>query len=209
MKTIARGMLVVSRGNEHGVISSADFSSQIIPLVYNGVMFVEYTGDFIVTTNRGRMGVMNLDGEMEIPAAYDNIRVLNHLPLLYEVSNNNLVGVLGENGQTVVPIIYEGFGGPPDRGQRRQVLIIPNMIDDDYGIVAVSGRNFGFVNLSTGEEVGTFMLTNVYSILADGERRIEVIFLLDGEEVSEPPTLGWYLDNQDILLLVMDAPTRR
>jgi hypothetical protein len=157
-KAMAYNMIVVSKNGRFGVI---DFNlREIIGIKYRNLTFNEHetgesVGTFIATSNENRVGVIDTRGEEIIPLIYDDIKVLNYHPMLYEVKRLNKFGVIDESGKTLVEPIYDslGYRAPNNNEGRESVMFIPRVIGNEDGIVVVRANKYGIVNIRTGEEI--------------------------------------------------------
>ena len=120
-------MLIVIRDGRYGIWST-DMQEQV-EFLYDGIVFEEYTGNFVVTVGN-RSGIMDPSGRILIEPQYDAIRIINHSPLLYEVGlgtgNNRLFGIVRADGTLLVEPLYERLGSLAN-GQREAVLVIENV----------------------------------------------------------------------------------
>lgn len=107
-KAIINNMLVVSKNEKYGVISTKDFS-EIIGAKYDKLTYLESTEEFLAT-NSGKTGVLSKTGDINIKLEYDEIGLIDSQLKLYYVKKDNLYGVLGKKGNVLVNIEYNDIG---------------------------------------------------------------------------------------------------
>lgn len=107
-KAIINNMLVVSKNEKYGVISTTDFS-EIIGAKYDKLTYLESTDEFLAT-NSGKTGVLSKTGDINIKLEYDEIGLVDSQLKLYYVKKDNLYGVLGKRGNVLVNIEYNDIG---------------------------------------------------------------------------------------------------
>ncbi len=107
-KTLVKEMLVVNKDGKYGVVSTKTFGN-IIGTKYDKIVYLENTGEFIVT-NEGKTGTLSLNGDIRIGLRYDEIGLINGKHSIYYAKDKNLYGVLNQNGRILAYVQYDAIG---------------------------------------------------------------------------------------------------
>lgn len=168
-KAIINDMIVVSKNEKFGVISTKDFS-EIIGAKYDKLTYLESTDEFLAT-NFSKTGVLSKTGDINIKLEYDEIGLIDSQLKLYYVKNDNLYGVLGKRANVLVNIEYSDIGIDKqsfisdniENGMFLYENCIPIKKGDKWGIASKIGQiilnleydNIGYIAISeekTSEE---------------------------------------------------------
>lgn len=172
-RAIAYNMFVVS--NESGKLGVVNSNlDSIIGHKYTTMTFDEFSKNFIVS-NEDKYGVISEKGEIIADLKYENIRIINYSPLLYEAKLNDKYGVLDETGKLIVNIEYDKLGFNEDSNLTEPTLIIQNLDNDQDGIIVCKDGKYGIVNLKTGQTIINCDLEKIYSRTnSSGEKKYYV-----------------------------------
>ena len=115
---------------------------------YREITFVEYSQEFIVKTDEGKVGIITKDGKTKINPDYSSIKEINKDLELYLVSNNGKYGVVNKNGKAIIPLDYETIGVslkdfPKNDIDNRYILYdkcIPVKKDNKWGLLDLNGN---------------------------------------------------------------------
>lgn len=121
---------------------------EIIGTKYKSIKFIESTGEFIVTTDSGKMGILSSTGTTKIQPAYDEIKQIDKNLDLYLVKNNNKYGVINQNGDVVIYLEYDQIGIDTTQFEsnniKNQYLLFDNCIpvqrDKKWGFFDKTGK---------------------------------------------------------------------
>lgn len=153
MRALAYGMMVVSDGQNYGVVN-LDNGSDIIGLKYSDMIFAQNSKEFFVKTNNNdeeSVGIISVNGSTVVPPKnYSNIQILSDELGLYLVEKDEQYGVLDKDGEVVVHCEYDSVGIPEDvltefefsAGSNKYVLFDDTIIVDaggKYGIYDTDG----------------------------------------------------------------------
>lgn len=170
MKTFSYNMIVVANQGRYGVINGTD-GTEIIPMNYLDIKFDENSNNFIVKNVNSKYGIINNTGKIIVDFKYDNLRIINYDPLLYEAKLNNKYGLIDKNSKLILTIEYDGFGYPGEVANNIEpLLIIPNVVNNEKGIIMIKDKKYGIVNLETGELLLQPTVDKIYCIEKDKQK---------------------------------------
>lgn len=160
-KAMAYNMVVVS--NENGRMGVVDWDANpIISPKYTTMEFDEFSQSFIVS-DENKYGVIPKQGNnVIVELKYEDIKVINYSPLLYQVKLNNKFGILNKSGQTIVNAEYDKIGFTSSSNTIESTLIIKDINDQD-GIVVCKNGKYGLISLSTGRAIFDCNVDKIYS----------------------------------------------
>ena len=120
-----------------------------------------------MTTDTGKVGVINLEmyesKKIKISPIYDDLIIINYSPLLYQVKANNKFGLLDGEGNGIEGIKYDSFGSKGNISQNKYpVLLVPNIKDEQKGIIAFKNGKCGIISLTTRKEIAEFQLNDIF-----------------------------------------------
>lgn len=160
-KSIVYNMVVVS--NASGKLGVVDTKANtIIGQKYTTINFDEFSQRFIVSNNN-RYGIVSKEGSVIAELKYENVRIINYSPLLYEVKQNNKVGVLDEKGNLIIDTVFDKLGFYENSNLVESTLIIDNFSNNQDAMVVCNGGKYGLVNLTTGQMILNCELEKIYS----------------------------------------------
>lgn len=160
-KAIVYNMVVVS--NENGKLGVVDTKANtVIGQKYTTMKFDEFSQRFIVSNNN-RYGIVSKEGSVIAELKYENVRIINYSPLLYEVKLNNKVGVLDEKGNLIVNIAFDKLGFSENSNLTEPTLIINNLTNNQDAMVVYTEGKYGLVSLTTGQMIVNCELEKIYS----------------------------------------------
>ncbi len=131
-KAIIDNRLVVLdiNGSQLGVVDIQNNKIVLEPK-YEDITYLSESKDYLIKTN-GKMGIIDDNAKIIIPASYSSIEVLDYETELYIVSSNNNYGVIDSNGKTIIHTEYEKIGvniNEYDQPEiKNEYLLIDNII---------------------------------------------------------------------------------
>lgn len=169
-KAILNNVLICkSTNNKYGVIDSS--GKTIIESKYEGIQYVEETGDFIVTYN-GVKGIIQ-NQQTKLGVSYDEIEFINYANV-YAVTLNKKIAIFDENGGQIVGFNFDGIGSKTSVRNAKSVEYITSK-----GLIVVKANGkYGLVN-KQGSTVVDFTLDDVYSTTSSGSLQYYVV--INGE----------------------------
>lgn len=160
-KAIVYNMVVVSNANgKLGVVDTK--ANTIIGQKYTTMNFDEFSQRFIVSNNN-KYGIISKEGNIIAELKYENIRIINYYPLLYEVKLSNKVGVLDEKGNLIVNTAFDKLGFSENSNLTEPTLIIDNLNNNQDAMIVYNGGRYGLVSLTTGQMIVNCELEKIYS----------------------------------------------
>lgn len=157
-------------GNLYGVYSLAD-NNQILTLQYKDIKFIQNSREFYITTDNGKMGLVDEKGTTIIkPTEYDEISLLDEDNQLYLVRKDNEYGVLNRQGKVIVYVENDEIGYDTSEYTLETISndkllfgkCIPVEKDKKYGLYNVDGDvvlsvlydSFGYKSKSSSRTSG-------------------------------------------------------
>lgn len=160
-KAIIYNMVVAA--NTTGKLGVLDTTlNTIIGHKYTTMEFDEFSQNFIVS-NENKYGIISKEGNIIAELKYENIRIINYSPLLYEVKLNNKYGLLDKTGKLVVNIAYDKLGFSETTNSAEATLIVENLSSNEDAIVVCNAGKYGLVSLTTGKVILNCDLEKIYS----------------------------------------------
>lgn len=99
-----------NQGDAYGVFSQ-EKNKDILTLQYKNIKFAQNAREFYITTDNGKMGLLDKDGNTIIKASeYDEVSLLDEENQLYLVKKDGEYGVLNRNGKVVVYVENDEVG---------------------------------------------------------------------------------------------------
>lgn len=171
-KAIAYNMIIVSKGDKSGIINLKKES--IIGLKkYKTLLFDEATRQFIVKTTNDKMGIINISGVGKIDFLYDNIKIINYSPLLYQVEMNGKYGIIDEKGNIIINYEYDLIGYPGDPLNNTEAISIIDTKKDEKLIIVQKNKKYGLINIDTKVLVLDFIADKIYEDSTSKENQIK------------------------------------
>lgn len=191
-------MIVVSKDDKSGIIN---LNKEIFIGLkkYKTLLFDEATKQFIVKTTNDKMGVIDLEGVGKIDFLYDNIKIINYSPLLYEVEMNKKYGIIDEEGNIVVNYEYDLIGYPGDIINNIEKLLIINTENDEKLIIVQKEKKYGLINLNSKKIVLDFIADKIYSENISENEEIQFKIEIDKMVYDLEEYLG--IQNQQQIIL--------
>ncbi len=107
-KALMEGIIIVKNEKEkYGVIDNK--GNTILEAKYDDILFLENTGDFLVTDNR-KKGILTKTKETKVQIIYDDIQLMDSEAQLYLVENDSKYGVIDFNGNIKIYIENDDIG---------------------------------------------------------------------------------------------------
>lgn len=98
-----------SRGAKYGIYNLKD-QKEIVGTKYTNIEFIESTGEFIVTTEEKKVGIITSDGETKVRPQYDALKQIDKDLNLYLATNGGKKGVIERNGKILIYLEYDEIG---------------------------------------------------------------------------------------------------
>ncbi len=120
----------------------------IITARYKKIQYLEGSGDFIVTSEEGKVGIIASDGITKVKPDFDQIQEIDKNIGLYLVTNGGNQGVINRNGKVIVPQDYDRIGLIPnsydDKNVTNRYLLygscIPVQLNNKWGFIDIDGN---------------------------------------------------------------------
>lgn len=178
-RALPYNMMVVS--NESEKIGVIDFNqNSLIGYKYSTMQFDECSQNFIVS-NENKYGVISREGKVIIETKYENVRIINYSPLLYEVKINNKYGVLDETGKLIINIEYDKIGFNEQSNLTEPVIIIKKLENNQNGIVVCKNNKYGIINLETKRVIIECETSKIYAKPSNSKEKEYYVQLEDTE----------------------------
>lgn len=121
----------------------------IITARYKKIQYMEGSGDFIVTSEEGKVGIIASDGTTKVKPDFDQIQEIDKNIGLYLVTKGGNQGVINKNGNVIVPQDYDRIGLVPNSYDDKNVTnryilygsLIPVQLNNKWGFIDVDGNN--------------------------------------------------------------------
>ena len=149
-KALLYNLLVIQDASTglFGVANLSNESNVIITARYKSIEYIEGNGDFIVTTEDNKVGIIGNDGITKVKPTYDSIQEIDKDIGLYLVISNNKQGVINRNGKIIIYQDYDKIGlesGKYDDPNvtNRYLLYgtcIPVKLNNKWGIIDKDGN---------------------------------------------------------------------
>ncbi len=122
--------------------------SPIITARYTKIQYMEGSGDFIVTTEDNKVGIIGSDGITKVKPDFDRIQEIDKNIGLYLVTNGGNQGVINRNGKIIVPQDYDRIGLEPNSYDDKNVTnryilygsCIPVQLNNKWGFIDIDGN---------------------------------------------------------------------
>lgn len=185
-KALLYDRLIVKKEGGLYKIIDCNNTKEIVPDKYTDIQFLEVDQNFIVTSSFGKMGIINLEGDVLIEPKYDNIHVLDKEQKLYVVEKDKKFGIVKRENEVVIPIQYDSIGCDISSIEINGVIKKVNpvtTIDACEGIVVKENDKYGVINIKTNTTVVPFQVDSIYSI-ENNKKELEYFMLYNGEELN-------------------------
>lgn len=149
-KALLYNLLVIQDASTglFGVANLSNEGNVIITARYKSIEYIEGNGDFIVTTEDNKVGIIGNDGITKVKPTYDSIQEIDKDIGLYLVISNNKQGVINRNGKIIIYQDYDKIGlesGKYDDPNvtNRYLLYgtcIPVKLNNKWGIIDKDGN---------------------------------------------------------------------
>lgn len=150
-KALLKNLAIVkdSKTKLYGVSTINNGSlTPVITARYTKIQYMEGSGDFIVTSEEGKVGIIGSDGITKVKPDYDQIQEIDKNIGLYLVTNNGSQGVINRNGKIIVPQDYDRIGLIPnsydDKNVTNRYLLygncIPVQLNNKWGFIDIDGN---------------------------------------------------------------------
>ena len=101
-------LVVKNADNRYGVIDLNE--DEVIGTRYALIEFDEYTQEFTITNQNGKMGIDYISGETKIEVNYDEIKSIQKENEIYLVKSNSKYGVIDGEGRIIIHMEYDDIG---------------------------------------------------------------------------------------------------
>lgn len=150
-KALLKNLIIMQDENTklYGVsqINNNEATNQIITARYTKIEYMEGVGDFIVTSEDKKVGIIGSDGITKVRPEFDKIQEIDKDIGLYLVTSNNNQGVINRNGKIIVPQDYDSIGLDAeyeDKNITNKYILygncIPVKLNNKWGIIDKEGN---------------------------------------------------------------------
>ena len=173
LKCFSYNLIVVSKDSKKGILSTN--LTEIAGTKYDTIQFNEKTKDFIVSSNN-KYGIIKSNSETKLMLMYEEIKIINYEPLLYQVKREGKLGIVNADGKTVANTEYDGVGYPKNEQKGiNYTLIIPSD-DETRGNMLVVAKNqkYGLIEIKTGKTIIECNTNGIYQLKQNEETKYVV-----------------------------------
>ncbi|MGN1327418.1 MAG: WG repeat-containing protein, partial [Clostridia bacterium] len=186
--------IVETDEGKYGIITK-DAETKIEP-EYDSIKLIDKDATLYMVSNNAKYGVINKNGKIVIHLDYEKIGVdvtkfpaddIDNPYFIYDkcipVQKSGKWGILDRNGNTILPTIYDSLGCQKITSKNtlaNTLLLIPEY----EAIVACKDGLYGLFN-SSGKELIPALVTDMYSIIASGEKMYYLTYLGETRDVID------------------------
>lgn len=183
-KALLYDRLIVKKEDGLYKIIDCNNTTEIVPDKYEEIQFSESEQNFLVTNNIEKVGIINLEGKVEIDPIYDSITLLNKKKNFYIVEENDKFGIVESGKNKVISTKYDEIGcnitSINNNGTKKNVNSVITIEECD-GIVVKKGDKYGVIDFEE-KIIVPFEVDSIYSIENAG--KIEYFMIYNGEELN-------------------------
>lgn len=150
-KALLRNLAIVkdAKTNLYGVSSINNNNlNPVITARYKMIHYLEGSGDFIVTTEDNKVGIIGSDGITKVRPEFDQIQEIDKNIGLYLVNSAGSQGVINRNGKVIVPQDYDRIGleanSYDDKNVTNRYILygscIPVQLNNKWGFIDTDGN---------------------------------------------------------------------
>lgn len=150
-KALLKNLIIIQDENTklYGVsqITNNMQTTPIITARYTKIEYMEGVGDFIVTSEDKKVGIIASDGITKVRPEFDKIQEIDKDIGLYLVNSGENQGVINRNGKVIVPQDYDSIGldtGYEDKNITNKYILygncIPVKLNNKWGIINIEGE---------------------------------------------------------------------
>lgn len=176
-------LIVKKDGGLYKIINCSN-TTEIVPDKYEEIQFSESEQNFLVTNSAEKVGIINLEGKVEIEPIYDSITLLDKKNNLYIVEENEKFGIVESGENKVISIKYDEIGcniTSVNNNEVKKDVTPVTTIEECNGIVVKKGDKYGVIDFEE-KTIVPFEVDYIYSIEDDG--KIEYFMIYNGEELN-------------------------
>lgn len=151
-KALLKGLAIVKdeQTKLYGV-SSINDNNTLTPIIsarYKNIQYMEGSGDFIVTSEDEKVGIIASDGITKVKPDFEQIQEIDKNIGLYLVTNRGNQGVINRNGKIIVPQDYDRIGleqnSYDDKNITNRYILygkcIPVQLNNKWGFIDIDGN---------------------------------------------------------------------
>jgi len=136
-------LIVKKEGGLYKIIDTNN-TKEIVLDRYTAIEFYENTQQFFVTDSSNKVGIVNLDGTIQIEPMYDSISLLSKEYGLYIVEQDKKYGVISSKGKSIIYPEYDNIGLTNNSTVDNKYLLLNELIpvckDKKWGAFNVDGK---------------------------------------------------------------------
>lgn len=184
-KALLYDRLIVKKENGMYKIINYKNTQEIVPDKYTDIQFSESEQQFLVTNSLGKVGILDLDGKIEIEPIYDSISVLDKKQNLYIIEKNAKYGILKNGDKEIITPKYDAIGCNlaeiEINGTKKAVNPVVTIEECD-GIVVKQADKYGVIDIKDNIIV-PIQVDSIYS-LNNEKNELEYFMIYNGEELN-------------------------
>ena len=184
-KALLYDRLIVKKEDGLYKIINRTNTKEIVPDKYEDIQFVESAQQFLVTNTLGKVGIIDIDGKIEIEPIYNSLTILEDEEIMYIAQKDNKYGIIKEDNTEVVKFRYDAIGCNMTSveldGMSKEVTPV-TIIDECEGIVIKRNEKYGVIDIKENIIVPT-EVDSIYS-LKNENGKIEYFMIYKGKELN-------------------------
>ena len=188
-KALIEGIIIVKNEKEkYGVIDNS--GNTILEDKYDDILFLENTGDFLVTDNN-KKGILSKTRETKVEVIYDDIQLMDMESELYLVKKDNKYGVIDFNGNIKIHIENDQIGIDTASFEKNDLKssyiladnLIPVKKGQYWGLFDKKGKkivdykydNLGCTTVNNRSELSLLIIPNYNAIVVGKDKKYTLI----------------------------------
>lgn len=184
-KALLYDRLIVKKEDGLYKIINRTNTKEIVPDKYEEIEFVESAQQFLVTNILGKVGIIDIDGKIEIEPIYDSLTILEDEETLYIAQKDTKYGIIKADNTEVVKFKYDSIGcdmTSVEVGETTKVVTPVTTIEACKGIVVKKNDKYGVIDIKENIIV-PFEVDSIYSLKNENDK-VEYFMIYKGEELN-------------------------
>ena len=184
-KALLYDRLIVKKKEGMYKIVNRQNTQEIVPDKYTDIQFSESEQQFFVTNSLGKVGVLDINGNVKIEPIYDSISILDEEQKLYIVEKEAKFGILKNGDTEIITPKYDAIGCDLTTIKINETEKTVNpvvTIEECEGIVVKKDGKYGVIDIEENIIV-PIQVDSIYSLKND-ENELEYFMLYNGEELN-------------------------
>lgn len=184
-KALLYDRLIVKKEDGLYKIINRTNTKEIVPDKYEEIEFVESAQQFLVTNILGKVGIIDIDGKIEIEPIYDSLTILEDEEKLYIAQKDTKYGIIKADNTEVVKFKYDSIGcdmTSVELGGKTKVVTPVTTINECNGIVVKKNEKYGVIDIKENIIV-PIEVDSIYSLKNENDKN-EYFMIYNGEELN-------------------------